>query len=579
MHSTWRITDDSREVSFSEIVAGDFVLSIPLFQREYVWTEREFDKLKSDIAQVEQADEARFLGAVVAIQPSVSPGKALPYELVDGQQRLTSIYLIILAAVVRAAELNDVDQAASWAEGLLLLRDIRGQQYNTKLVPSSRDRASFRDIWRLALNSDGRLAQALARNPPNPPDAGTADERSASKLRNQYFRALTYVRGRGLDELRSLVEVLAHRLSFIFIVLKDPGGAPRIFESLNDRGVKTLVGNLVRNEVFSRVSHDPDYARRIFHADWEPLQEAIGENFETFLFSYGLLRNPKVKKSELFDFFRRDWSSLSKPEMIIARLREAAWLFRWMVEDVPHPATGPLGASDILMVNRRLSRLRRLGMPTSIYPFVMSALQALLAGGVPVSEAAKMFESIESFLVRRAFLGFEPTGLHAVFKGLWEELGGRHTNEAMQAALRRRKTVPWPDDEAFGKAVREGDLYSRTLCHYVITEFDGHLSGDVPRDIPEIEHIMPRTLSADWSMTTASHRHWLNTWANLVPISPGMNRGLGNQGYDEKRSRYLSASMYMTPRQVAERYPDWGEEALRHRADELVVWALQRWPS
>jgi hypothetical protein len=577
MRAEFKVTDSTDEICFDDLSRGDDVIQIPLFQREYVWTKKQFERLLEDVALVDDAEgDTQFLGAVVAIEQSAAPGQLRHYEVVDGQQRLTTIYLLIAAAATVAARHGHEDYAARLISTVLLVRQLPGTTTNTRLVPCSKDRQRFIDVWKFLMRSSPNL-EAKLRDQPSPPPASAAyraDATNASKLYDQFMAADQYCEDRythrALEGLESLIKIVMTRLSFIFISLKDPSGAPRIFENLNNAGVKTTVANLARNEIFGRMSDDPGRAFRVFQNEWEPFQGRFGERFDEFFFPYGLTLDPNVKKATLFEQLRRRWANERSPEAIIKSLNTAADWFLWVATDAPAPKAAPA------KITAGFKRLRALRAPSSTYPFFMQLAEAVIDRKIAIDEAEKTIAVIESFLVRRAVCGFEPTGLHAVFKGLWRETKGELA--AVSKNIQQRSTVPWPDNDAFGKAVQMSDLYHRNIAPYLLTEYEISIGADRPDNKAEIEHVMPQVLSTEWKIDRRVHKKYVDTWANLVAVSPTLNKRLGNDPYEKKRKRYLKESMWASPRRVAQVFPEWNEEALEQRSLELADWALQRWP-
>ena len=366
-----------------------------------------------------------------------------------------------------------------------------------------------------------------------------------------------------------MVEIVTTRLSFVFINLKDPSIAPSIFESLNDAGVRITVSNLVRNEIFSRVSESPEKAIQVFHSKWEPFQGKFRERFEDFFFPYGLTVDPNVKKATLFEQLRKRWGAESSPEEIIDDLDDAGNDFLWAATTLWKPQDTPVE------IDKRFHRLRELGAPAATYPFLMQLARAVREDYGRANRFIKTLDIVESFLVRRAMCGIEPTGLHAVFKGLWRDSCGEP--EAVIESIKGKTTVPWPEDKEFFSAAYEGELYGKKGCKYVLFEYERSLDADLPENEPEIEHVMPVHISSSWKIPAKTHQKWLDTWANLVVVSPGLNRSLKNGPFEDKRIRYAKESMFASPREIAGDFYDWNEESLKDRAKRLAEWAKERW--
>jgi len=120
-------------------------------------------------------------------------------------------------------------------------------------------------------------------------------------------------------------------------------------------------------------------------------------------------------------------------------------------------------------VNQYVERLNRMNAPSSVYPFLFRVIQALKAEAIPPQWAVANLRLIESFLVRRAFAGFEPTGLHAVFKNLWTETHG--DPDMLIQIIDENPTVQFPSDVEFVEFVKTRPLYGRRLATYIVLEY------------------------------------------------------------------------------------------------------------
>jgi hypothetical protein len=197
--------------------------------------------------------------------------------------------------------------------------------------------------------------------------------------------------------------------------------------------------------------------------------------------------------------------------------------------------------------------------------------------------AAKSLEAVETFLVRRAIKGVEPTGLHAVFKTLWSETDGGDPSKFLKA-IRKRATVEFPGDEDFVKAVREGPLYRRrNIAPYVLYEWElaeRKKAGDGDDVIPilTIDHVMPQGPDSSWTISDRDHRTLVDTWGNLVPLRREENSKKGNTAWSEIRDYLEVDPDFLSTRRLAKEHSTWTPAAIRTRADKLAKWAVSRWP-
>jgi hypothetical protein len=388
---------------------------------------------------------------------------------------------------------------------------------------------------------------------------------------------------RGHEGIKRTVEIATGKLSVVSISLRDPLVAPKIFERLNNRAELVTAADLVRNEVFSRASDDPTRAAHVFSNQWEPFANhfaGMESGLEKFLFPYGLILKPSITKADLFSSIRTHWTDLQTPDEIIADMQKYVGGFLSL----------ETGSQDITLppeLQACLDRVHRLGKPSSTYAFIMRLVLAVKGREVETVVAVKVLDVIECFLFRRAICGIEPTGLHAVFKGLWSDLTededenedvSKITPDAVHAAISARPTVDWPSDAEFESAIKEGDLYNRKVVKYALREFEVSREGETPEDDFQIEHIVPQTSTEHWlQVFDGRYEELVNTWANLVPITGRMNVQAGQEPYETKREEY-SNSIFATTREIAEDYVSWSPVEVEERAAKIVKWAKTRWP-
>ena len=479
MDSKLKVTDVPEESSFYDLVAGDNVLEIPLFQRPYMWRESHYKALLDDIRVIdEEANSAVFLGVIVSFGRGSGPGRPPTWMIVDGQQRVTTLYLCVMAAVEVAARAGELDWASDIMGRYLLVRPMSGLTVNTKLVPSFNDRGQFRAIWkRITEIKNFNSHQIVASNPPRPP---VQSGKSEGAMVSQYGRIRTdlskLLRDHGLAALEKRVEVITTQLSVVSISLRDPTAAPKIFERLNYGAEPITVADLVRNEVFSRSGDDPQSALELFTSRWEPFVarfEDKNADLDRFLFPYGLMHNSNVRKGDLFAVLRKLWDNFDNPEQIIDDLEQYQPAYLALTSGAGYQSNHP-------KLQLRVNRIYRSGRPSSIYPFLLKMLRSFELGMVSEANACAILDAVESFLFRRAIAGIEPTGLHAVFKSLWQELVGDKQDDAldqivtatrMRDIIRGKPTISWPSNDEFRAKIETGELYKRKIAAYALREY------------------------------------------------------------------------------------------------------------
>nr|WP_314577695.1 HNH endonuclease family protein [uncultured Pseudomonas sp.] len=356
----------------------------------------------------------------------------------------------------------------------------------------------------------------------------------------------------------------------MFILLKDPASATTVFEGLNDPGIPISVGDLVKNEVFSRIGYAENEARLLHDKEWIPLREKFGDTFDDYFFPYCVIFKSSATKTEMFGELRKLWVGLDS-KAIINKLDEYSLSYLTLQGITSPDCYGKA-------VSKSVSRLVEAKIPSSTYPFLMQLLNAYSDGKIDKVNVIGCLDALESFLVRRAICGIEPTGLLGLFRTMWALTEGRPTAQLISAIISRRLTIEWPDDTRLAASIKSRPLYGSTIAKFVILELErAHGREEVKYEHFNIEHVMPRVLSENWAVSKADHAKVRDLWANLVPLSKLMNSSVDRQAYANKREVFGQESMFASTRKLAQKYERWCIEEVEDRSENIASWACSRW--
>lgn len=574
-----RLTNSSDETDLTSLLSGDNVFAIPYFQRPYKWMPERLRQLNRDLLNiVDGAVDYHFLGAVIVHGRRNNPSDPKVYEVIDGQQRLTTIFVYLCAIIRVLCKVGRYGDAAGLFLKFIGIGRPTTLISNVKIHPGKDDREQLNSIIRELL-SDEKLVDALGQFTFKPlPSVGV----DRGRLKNNYRAALKFFeeqrKAEGENRLDDLYTALLDFMTVVQIDVWDPTNGPKIFDSLNSQQEPMTTGDLVRNEIFARVaSQQPAAIEDIDQRSWQPFYRKfqVGDRslFDAFFFPFGLIQDPNLKKSEVFAKLREKWREIGDPEIIIKELA----LYQNAFLDL---ATGSNHQGLPANVARAFERLRGASTPISTYPFLIRVSNALRDGDVAPEDGIGALQVIESFLVRRAAAGHEPTGLHAVFKRLWSDTEGAVNVLSVTESIRRHRTVVWPSDDDFKEAIESRPMYGSSITPYLLIEWNRHLGGDQPSMSPWVEHVLPDHPDREWFdiFSRDEHEQVKDRLANLLPLSQEMNRELGNKSYPSKRQRYKDDSAFKAARKFAEEIEAWTPVALKERSKALSVWALTRWP-
>ncbi len=574
-----RLTTNSQETTLGDLLSiGTSLYLIPFFQREYRWAPDKVNNLLQDILNVvDGLTDKHFLGAVIVHGRRANPTDPKVFEVIDGQQRLTTAFLFLAALVKFLAANKEYDEASRITQNYLQIgRDYKNS--NLRIHSSRLDRSMISAVIE-DMRSDEKLMSALKPYELNPlPSYGS----NRGPVRNNYNRFKRFFNDElaqgGMDRVRQIYGVFLNNFTVVQIDVLDPTDGPKIFDSLNSKQEPMKISDLVRNEIFRKASDEiPEKIERLDEEVWQPFYASFendgANHFEKFLFPYGLVFDPNLRKSDVFLNLRSQWNKVEDPSEIIKSMDK----YKNPFLDTMFGRNESGFARDLAT---GFERLAKLGAPSSILPFTMNLGRAVLDGNLNDISAVAMLDVVESFLVRRAIAGYEPTGLHAVFKRLWSDLDGDFSSVAVSAIISAHKTVTWPDLDEVSRAIETRPLYGSAITPYLLREYDLHHGGDAHESIETIEHVLPQSPDAEWKQSYGEKFIGSDTDAlpNLVPCTGKMNSSLGNQAYAVKKNGFAKDSKFKSTREFSDDFAVWNWESFRQRSKRMSDWASQRWP-
>jgi len=570
-----RLTNNTHETSFGEILKGRSYFRIPPFQRAYKWKQQRIDQLIADINLIKDEEEdAHFIGAFIIDSLPSDPNAPANYEVIDGQQRLTTFYLLIAGAVRSLLKQGEIELASELALEYLFTREGT-TRLRTSLIPSIPDQGDLNavvdDLW------GGGLDKGLSAYSVEPlPIVEASNGRVAKNYDLLRRHAGGVLNTEGVEGLRRFVTAAQSGLTVVQILVKDPTSGPKIFDSLNSKQEPMTTGDLVRNEVFSKVARiDPLKAQEMDQHLWQPFYASFkrgdSDNFEGFFFPYGLIQDPSFRKGDVYTGLRKMWAK-STPQEVMSNLESYRLEYQDLMFGQNKCGLQPAAAEAVI-------RLSRLNFPKVALPFLMRTSHAIRMEEIDAKTGTEMLETAENFLVRRALCSIEPTGLHAVFKRLWTQLDGEYTAENIRMLISLATTVTIPSDDDVKQSF-DKPFYGKAVSKFFLYEYDVSLGGD-PGSYESLwkEHVLPKSHhETNWhQFSKKEHEKLAHLAGNLIPLSASMNNELGQASYSVKRKDYESDSMFKSARMFATKYSDWTPQTLIKRNVELADWAVKRW--
>lgn len=587
------------KVNLAQVFEKPVQYLVPLYQRPYVWErEKQWVPLWEDIRAVAERqlddtdandDIPHFLGAIV-LEPSAAQGARIAsHWVIDGQQRLTTLTLLVAAARSVAVEHGLELQRDAFADLLLNrqhhLRE-KGDEY--KIVPTARDLSAFHDAMG---NGMGALT-------------GSHPLHKAYR----FFRAsindwATSDAGDGQVQARldALSTTMWRHLVLVEIDL-DPGeNAQMIFETLNARGTPLLAADLIKNYLFQLARSQGEDLEALWENHWR----ALDSDWWRDEVQQGRLRRPRldifvnhwlamsgrgeVVSQQLFPAFKRyvEANGHSAAD-VLADLARYAYVYETFEKE---PASTPLG--------RFLDRLRTLEVTTA-YPALLWLLGP--SGLSADSDRQVALDAIESWLVRRMLVRQTTKNYNVVFlallnavRGKAEQRGGPPSGVDVVDFLARLQGESqfWPSAGRVRAALRSLPAYAvfpRPRLRMVLEALELGLRTDLtekvtlPADLT-IEHVLPQRWQSHWPLPggadelqarldrdSAVHRI-----GNLTLITGKLNSTQSNAPWLAKREWLRSHSLLRLKADIIEQ-TEWDEVAIDARSDRLADVALRLWP-
>ena len=587
-----KLTDSSDETMVQTLLTANAIFEIPYFQRPYKWSPQKLRRFEEDLVRLaEEGDlsEVHFLGAIIIQGSARVPTEATTYQVIDGQQRLTTIFIYLLAAIRALIEVNKMEDAKKLFESFVIVNSPATGKSNLKIQSCGQDRKAMNDVIEEILRFNNFAASLDRVVIPLPTTSDNADDRIQKNFKEAKRFFLNQRREFGAARIDTIYIAMLLGMSLVQINVKNVLSGPKIYDSLNSNQEPMTVGDLVRNDIFSRAMDlDENSIDNLNRRTWQPFYDSFGNPkdalFDKYFFPFGLIKlDSNVRKGDVYPKLRQKWIEQNlNPQQIIEELSsmQADYLdFCLPGNRSNHPE----------VIANLIDNLRNLGVPTSIFPFLIRVSIELRSGAISESIAASLFRGTESFLVRRGAYGLEPSGLHAAFKNLWNDINNYVASDdnncdnlldAFKAKIDARGTVQWPNDVDFQNSIETRSLYGSRITPYILTEYNKFLGSDGVIDTCEIEHVLPQNPSSSWNLlfNGEEQKKWTDNIGNLTLISQKMNRDVSNGPYETKRQKFSEESRYRMTRKLAEDNAIWTPEVIENRSKQISQWALQRWP-
>lgn len=539
---------------------------IPVYQRKYDWKLENCRQLYNDLKKIVlEGRSSHFFGSIVS---SVVPvGSRLEYHIIDGQQRLTTVTLLLLAMRNLIAKQMLTSQSGRLDEQIaqrFLISPWAAADDQIKLRPVKGDREALARLF-----------------------GDEEDFDPASNLTHNYrfFCDMLLKENMSVDELYAAIG----KLEIISITLDHDDNAQLIFESLNSTGLALEEGDKIRNYILMGLNQREQNS--YYDTYWTKIEKCTGNDVSSFVRDY-----------------------LSIKEQVTPTLNTVYHAFKIYADGIRQPITALL--DDLLRYARLFEKLRTcksgLGekrLDDCLYrmsrldigvtrPFLMEVLRLNQDGKLSSQDVLTVFLTTEDYLFRRNICEVPTNALNKIFLMLNKEIlrydgtTENYIEKFVYALLSKRESGRFPDDEEFSTALAAKQVYSMRGKYkaYLFERLENYgtietkdVYTHLDNKVYTIEHIMPQHLTPAWTRALGPnsaeiHSTWLHRLANLTLT--GYNPNLSNKTFAEKRDAaeggYKASGLKMNQK-IAQK-ETWGLAELEERNHELVALALKIWP-
>lgn len=551
----------------TEIINGNRQFIIPVFQRDYSWTPEQCRDMWGAIRSAGSGNSGsgHFMGSIVYVAAGVPGATFQSWLVIDGQQRLTTLTLLLAA-------LRDCIKNSSWSGGDDSPTVDRINDYFLKNTHET-GRRHYKLVLRRA---DHITLQTLI----DGSDATDLGDSASERILSSYncFMELLQSSECDFDEVYRGIG----RLIVVDVILDRESDNPQlVFESMNSTGVSLRQSDLVRNYLLMEL--DDSAQTQLYDKCWSKIERcfkgAIGV-FDEFLRDYMALKTGSTQQTRLdrvYDTFKDFWrpngeNSLNEMLDDMARVARTYASFR---------GTAPMQRPWLA---EAMGNMRDLNTTQGLV--VMRLYECHRKEWLSKDEFLFAIRLIESYLLRRAVLGLQTRGYWSLFARIAHEIDEKNALSSLQVAMARlRDNNRFPTDDEFSRALQEHNLYELRICKHILDRLENANEREPsPVEQYSIEHIMPQRiehmsewqtmLGGDWQDIQAI---WLHRLGNLTLTA--YNNTYSNRPFLIKREMekgFQQSAVRLN--QYVRKQERWTHIEIRERGSILARRALEIWP-
>ncbi len=544
----------AQEKSLVEFLQGKHQLVIPIYQRPYSWTNKQLEQLWQDIINISQKEnQQHFLGSIVRIKPRIEIREISEQAIIDGQQRITSIFILISAIVRHFSSPRDEEVKENY-----LINKHAQDRLHYKLWSTDTDRQTLNDLITNNPHCDESSERVIF-----------AFNFFSERIEKENIDPEYLLRG-----IRQLV--------IVDICLDPERDNPQlIFESLNSTGLSLSQSDLIRN--FILMDRSPQQQEALYRNYWHKMEchfDHIDRSlFDRFIRDYLTIQNygkiPRI--GDIYTTFKK-WvreQQNKNIEELIAHIYQYSIYFIKM--------TNPQIYETDLDLQQMFMRLKELKVDVA-FPFLLLIYHDYQETKLNKTEFLKILKLIESYVLRRSICDIPTNALNKIFANLYSKISLNRDEyiESLEIALCNLEgNQRFPKNSELTQALQSKPLYISNNASFILKQIEKYQGGKEPviTENLTIEHIMPQELNEEWEKQLGPdwqhiHETYLHTIGNLTLT--GYNSEMGNKSFAEKKALVYEQSPLYLNKQL-KNTSIWREEQILERTQELTKIILEIW--
>ncbi|ECK7693616.1 TPA: DUF262 domain-containing protein [Campylobacter jejuni] len=546
---------NTETLTLNDLLSKDRTYSVPKYQRNYSWDEDQWEDLWSDIEDLEKSNYPHFMGSIVLQETK----DVKNIDIIDGQQRLSTLSIFIAAVIVYIDDLvkKDKDKINNEKRKEIFNKKYLGYESSTtlKIVP------------KLTLNKTNNnffTTYIINQNIPDKPTLADADK-SNLLLHKAFDFFQKKIKEKFQEEdgkkIAEYVEMIGEQLKFIVIIVQNELDAYVLFQTLNARGAELTAADLLKNYFLSLLKNDSEALEQA-NSIWEDINNKIStEKIPDFLRSVVNFQTDLVTKNRLFKEVRKNIKTSEEAFSFISKLHNLSSLYL-ALQNSNHNSWNEFSQKDAKYYINILELLRF----KSSLPLLLIAKEKIIND----QEFTKILKACAVLSIRYSISKTRTNKLESNYNKIACNIFHskyKNTKEIIDAL----KSIDI-DDNDFKKSF---SIYSKKatsgndekIVKFLLFNIERHLSGGIcDEQIATIEHILPSSLNDEK----------VHKLGNYILLEAKYNQQLKNKNFKEKIDIY-SKSNFKLAQYVAENFKTWDTKSIDQYQNFLAKQALALW--